>query len=234
MRCVAAHGALLALAGLAMTAVPVAAQQHGRHYLHAGVLEPGAIGRQHLLRGGPSTGALQPVEIKAPQGALVSLAAGNDFDPPQGGRLVGLGLGQVYRLRVINIPLQPGEEVFPTVEIIDRVHPPAGRELRFPIPIELTQEDLELALAGRFVVRVVYIENPDTAVPAAQIGQQHWFDVPASADPLAEADRLGRPVAIVRLGGRIPSLEGPDSEFLYGSPPWVGFDIGRENAAHGR
>ena len=36
---------------------------------------------------------------------------------------------------------------------------------------------------------------------------------------LAIADRLGRPVAILRIGGRLPGPEGPDQQFLAGSPP---------------
>ena len=41
-------------------------------------------------------------------------------------------------------------------------------------------------------------------------------------DPLAVADALGRPVAILRLGGRLPDHQtGPDEHFLYGSPPVV-------------
>ena len=50
------------------------------HYHHAGIMPPGAIGSQQLQRGGPLPGYFQPVEIKAPQGALISTAASGDFD----------------------------------------------------------------------------------------------------------------------------------------------------------
>ncbi len=33
---------------------------------------------------------------------------------------------------------------------------------------------------------------------------------------------LGRPVAILRMGGRVPNA-GPDPNFYYGSPPWVAY-----------
>jgi hypothetical protein len=36
---------------------------------------------------------------------------------------------------------------------------------------------------------------------------------------LEVADRLGRPVAIIRLGGRLPDAGGPEAKFLFGSPP---------------
>jgi len=53
-------------------------------------------------------------------------------------------------------------------------------------------------------------------------------------DPLEVADRLGRPVAIVRLGGRLPDAMGPDQRFLYGSPPVLipnALDLYSEHAA---
>ena len=39
-------------------------------------------------------------------------------------------------------------------------------------------------------------------------------------DPLRVADTLGRPVAILRMGGRVPTGEGPGDPFFYGSPHW--------------
>ena len=63
--------------------------------------------------------------------------------------MVGLTIGPVYRFRVTEIPGQPGLEIFPTVELIDRLYPPPGQALRFPVPIELTQDELLMAAEGR-------------------------------------------------------------------------------------
>jgi hypothetical protein len=39
---------------------------------------------------------------------------------------------------------------------------------------------------------------------------------------LQTADQLGRPVAILRIGSRVPAnLNGDLTDFLYGSPPWI-------------
>ena len=200
------------------------AQEPGVHYLHQGVMPPGAIGRGQLQRGGPLPGFFQPVEIKAPAGALVSLAVSGRLDQPQKAPLrVGLLIGEVYRLRVMNIPLNPGLEVFPTIEVIDRLYPPVGGPRRFAIPVELTQQDLLLALEGKFVTRVIYLEDPRRALPVAQkAGTENWFEAGPGRDPLAVADELGRPVAILRLGARLPDqARGPDMSFLFGCPPFV-------------
>jgi hypothetical protein len=153
---------------------------------------------------------------------MVSLAIDGQFSAEQQTPLtVGMLVAAVYRLRITQIPNHVGEEVYPTVEVINRIYPPVGEEFRFPIPIELTQAELELALTGKFVTRVVYLEDPQQALPIAKAPQseQSYFEVRPTDDPLEVADRLGRPVAILRLGDRLPDASGPDARFLYGSPP---------------
>ena len=143
------------------------AQQPPVHYLHQGVMPPGAIGRQQLQRGGPLCGFYQPVEIKAPPGALVSLAVANRFDDAQPApRQAGFLIGEVYRLRVTNLAIAEGAEVFPSIEVIDRLYAPVDQQRRFAIPVELTADDLQLALDGKFVTRVIYLEDPHNALPA--------------------------------------------------------------------
>ena len=175
-----------------------------------------------LQRGGPLRGYFQPVEIKVPPGAEISLAGG-DPHPAEGAEslLAGMLIGQVYRARVTRIPLHLGEEVFPSVELIDRLYPPPHLAARFPIPIEITQDDLEAALDGKYVVRVVYLEDPRFALPVRQEpGRPSWFDVEPGEDPLQTADALGRPVAIVRMGGRVPLEPGEfDGSGEFCSPP---------------
>lgn len=213
-------GKWLAFWCLWMAAVSASAQAPV-HFHHAGKLPPGAIGSQQLLRGGPLPGYFQPVEIKAPQGALVSLAVDNQFAAPQPTPLkVGMLIGSVYRLRITQIPERDGEEVYPTIEVINRIYPPVGQEFRFPIPLELTEQDLNLALDGKFVTRIVYLEDPDRALPVRKGPgvEQSYFEVRPGDDPLAVADRLGRPMAIIRMGGRLPTDSGADPDFMFGSP----------------
>jgi hypothetical protein len=199
------------------------AQQNGVHMLQHGIYTPpGAIGARQAGRGGPVRCFFQPVEIIAPEGAKVSLVEEGRFDEPlPAPRKAGFVLGQVYRLRITNIPFQEGREVFPTVELIDRLHPPRGQEVRFAMPIEFSQEDLELALEGKYVTRVVYLEDPNNALPvnADKVGNES-FDALPGEDPLEVADRIGRPMAIIRLGGRLPEdASGVDRSFFGNCPP---------------
>ena len=195
------------------------------HYRHRGDMPPGAIGQWQLQRGGPLPGYFQPTEIIVPSGSKVSLVSGFQFDQAeQNRRRAGLLIGQVYRLKVTHIPLYAGVEIFPTIELIDRIYPPPGRNLEFPIPIQITVDDLKEAVQGRMVTRVIYVEDPGHALPAMkEPGESIAFDVRQGQDPLKVADSLGRPIAILRLGARVPGPRGPSSQFVYGSPIWKPF-----------
>lgn len=203
----------------------VLAQSPPVHWRHAGAMPPGAIGRQRLMKGGPLSGFCQPVEMRAPQGARISPAAGSNFLEGHADRLlVGLQIGPVYRFRVTEIPEHPGLEVFPTVELLDRLHPPPGQALRFPIPVELTTDELLMAAEGRFITRVIYLEDPALATATAEPAEQSWVEAQPGEDPLVLADHWGRPMAILRLGGRVPNHNQPDAAFLYGAPPAIVYD----------
>ena len=193
-----------------------------RHHFHNLRSPPGVIGQEQLLRVPNSVGYYQPVEIRGPKGSQISLATRGGFLPDHEDKMkVGMLLGKVYRFRVGNIPLLEGYEVFPTVEVINRLHPPPGMAARFPIPIEITQEELEFALKGNMVTRVIYLEDPNNALAVAQSEQQPYFDVDRSLDPLHMADRMGRPMAILRMGSRVPLND--DEAFRFNSPPAVVF-----------
>jgi hypothetical protein len=192
------------------------------HYWNQASAAPGVIGAGQLQRGGPLPGYFQPVRILGPADLQVAMAGPAGFDEAQPAPAnVALLVGAVYRLRVMNIPSHPGQELFPTIEMIDRLYTPQGQQRRFAIPIEITQEDMELALSGRFVLRVIYLEQPDYALPARTTPQSPgWFDVGPGRDPLAVADALGRPVAILRMGGRVPDEnELRSAGFYFGCPP---------------
>lgn len=212
------RGSAFALACLLLTAQAAFAQKV--HYLHDGVSVPGATGQAALRTGKPLPGYFQPVEISTTHDMKVSLASHGHFERPAPAPvLAGMLIGQLYRFKITEIPLRTGHEVFPTIELVDRLYPPHGFEKRFPIPIQITRQDVELALSGKFVTRVIYVEDPLTALPVREGEEQRVFDVAPGRDPLETADELGRPVAILRIGGRVP-LAG-ETDFADCSPPVI-------------
>jgi hypothetical protein len=94
---------------------------------------------------------------------------------------------------------------------------------RYPIPINLDQEDLEAALQGQLVTRVIYLEDPQTAIPLVQPPtSSRAIEISEYQDPLEVADRFGRPVAIVRIGSLTPPTA-PEllPSFFFGFPAWA-------------
>lgn len=132
-------------------------------------------------------------------------------------------VGGVYRFKISQLPDFPGVELYPTVELLDRLHPPRGRETEFPMPVEFTRDEIRLALEGRLITKVLYLEQPNRAAPARNAQADRTLIVGPTENALALADREGRPMAIVRLGGRVP-FEGAADPGFYGNGAPIRFE----------
>ncbi len=215
---------LLGSSGVIVAAEPSDYLSSGaQHRLFTSDLPPGAVGQARLAGRGPVAGYFQPVAFSGPDEVQFALTQNGVFTEPQPSLQAGLLVGAIYRFRVTGIPRAPGAELYPTVEVIDRTYPPPGLATRYPIPIRLDQDDLEAALEGHLVTRVILLEDPQTAAPMEQTPETSMpIDIASHQDALEVADRFGRPVAIVRMG----SLSPPRSpallpQFFLGYPAWV-------------
>ncbi len=132
--------------------------------------------------------------------------------------VIACGAGHLYRLKISNLPGRPGTEFFPTIELLDRLHPPTGREVEFAIPIVITEADLRRATAGNLVTRVIYLEQPQLAQQIDPLKREIPQAVLPTRNVLQEADRLGRAMAIIRIGGRHWSPSAPPVFFGTGGP----------------
>lgn len=178
---------------------------------------PGVAGQWAALSGQVQAGYIQPMKVALPSKGTVTFFADGPEQTIQktSPASIGFAVGYVYRVKISGMPEFPGVELYPTIELIDRLHPPAGLAEQYPIPVSFTQEDIELALSGRMVSKVIYLERPQTAVPA-KFDRQPTQSITAQKNLIAEADLLGRPMLIIRMGGRLPSTLGEDPAF-YGS-----------------
>ena len=127
-----------------------------------------------------------------------------------------MAVGYVYRFKLSNLPVlnAVGESLYPSIEVFGKLSPPAGLEKDFPIQVVVTQDDIELALTGRMVTRVIYLEDPRGDLPHLHTTtDQPSIDVPRGQDPLRAAEQMGRPMAILRMGSRVP-MEGEIAEWF--------------------
>ncbi len=170
---------------------------------------------------GPKNLRQQPVFVRVPEGVLVEIASETGFMANSAvPNLFGLLQGEVYRFKLSHLPYAEGRELYPTLELLSTLTPPSGYETDFPIPIELSEEDIRMALEGNLVTRVVYLEPPHNAIPVDSTVRQGEIlsEAPASADPVSFAKSRGRVMAILRLGSRIPDPQADLSAFCFGYP----------------
>jgi hypothetical protein len=111
--------------------------------------------------------------------------------------------GAIYRLRLSNVPGRAGVELFPTLEV-GPVTPRTDAFLAHaPIPVQFTEEDFDQVLSGNFVTKVIYLPDPEfqeLALSGVETLVSTRLD--PGVDPIAEADRRGSILAIVRIGNK--------------------------------
>jgi uncharacterized repeat protein (TIGR01451 family) len=164
------------------------------------------FGEAPLLGREAARGFVQPVRVIAPEGATIAFWNGTQFEKAGDSQAtLRLQVGCVYRLMITGVPRHEGSEVFPSIELLDRLYVPTEKAMEFPVIVEIPTGDLDQAIAGKLVTRIVYLENPETAMPYRQTElEQPYFDVQPGDDPLQAAHRLGRVFAVVHAGSRIP------------------------------
>jgi uncharacterized repeat protein (TIGR01451 family) len=150
------------------------------------------------------------VRIAGPAGMHVTVYQGqappHDYVAPV---TIGLRPGYLHRLRLSALPDLPGVTLAPTLEVRGTLHlSPRLHAANYPAPVVFTEQDINHVLAGAFLNKVIYLENPDLAVATATRADQPLeMNVPSNRDLLAEARGLGRPMLLLRLGQRDLSNE---------------------------
>lgn len=117
--------------------------------------------------------------------------------------------GAIYRLKLTNLPDREGTELYPTLEVAPVTPRTDAFLAHAPIPIQFTDEDLDQVLSGNFVTKVIYLPDPefqDLALAGVEVLVSTRLD--PGVDPIAEADRRGSIMAILRVGNLDLQLPG--------------------------
>jgi hypothetical protein len=132
--------------------------------------------------------------------------------------------GAIYRLRLSNVDGRPGLVLYPTLE----VWPSSSKTDPFlahsAVPVEFTNEDFDQVVAGNFVVKVIYLPDPQFQDVAGGGGLEEIVStrLEPGTDPIHEAQRRGCILAIVRMGNILLELENSpamDAPNPYACPP---------------
>jgi len=117
--------------------------------------------------------------------------------------------GAIYRLKLTNLSDREGVELYPTMEIAPVTPRTDAYLAHSPIPIEFTDEDLDQVQSGNFVTKVIYLPDPEfqeLALSGVETLVSTRLD--PGVDPIAEADRRGSILAILRIGNLDLQLPG--------------------------
>jgi hypothetical protein len=176
---------------------------------------PGTAARWAELTGKIDRSYFQPIKIITEDGGDIAVYHSRPVRTAERKSPTQLSVvpGHSYRFKISNMKELPGIEIFPTIEVIDRLHPPAAEKHNYPIPIHITREDITAVMQGKLVTHVIYLEQPQFAAPFELDAATRAQRSSPRKNAIELADRLGRPMIILRIGGRLPSVHGEPVTF---------------------
>ncbi|MFO0805236.1 MAG: hypothetical protein U0791_19195 [Gemmataceae bacterium] len=127
---------------------------------------------------------------------------------------------QVYRLRLSSIlPNFAGRTFYPTLEVAPVTPKTMTYLAHASVPVTFADEDFRQAADGNLVVKVIYLPDPAFQDFAALGGADEIVStrLEPGADPVAEAQKRGTILAVIRLGNI--DLENKASPSMTAPPP---------------
>lgn len=128
----------------------------------------------------------------------------------EGHLIAGLRVGTTSIVEFIEPQGRDAQNIYASIEIYGHLHRPADIDpLRYPLRVTLSNAEIEAILdQGRMITRVIYLEDPKTAIPyQAEPDRLPTAELSANEDPFRVARALGRIMAVVRFGTRQPTAE---------------------------
>jgi hypothetical protein len=109
--------------------------------------------------------------------------------------------GALYRLKLTDVPDRAGIPYFPTLEVVPTNSKTAAFLAHSSVPVTFTADDFEQVAAGNYLVKVIYLPDPQFQdLAAAGPNEVVSSRLEPGVDPIAEACRRGSILLVVRLG----------------------------------
>ena len=134
--------------------------------------------------------------------------------------------GGIYRLKISNIG-RGGTDLYPTLEVAPATPKTAAYLAHSSVPVSFTDEDFEQVQSGNYLVKVIYLPDPQFQDIAAVAGPAEVIStrLEPGMEPIAEARERGEILLIIRLGNidldakGTPPLDAPNP---FAMPPGPG------------
>jgi hypothetical protein len=132
----------------------------------------------------------------------------------------------IYRLKLTDIPNRANLDLYPTLEVVPANNKTAAFLAHSSVPVSFTDEDLEQVASGNYVVKVIYLPDPQfqdlaTTGPSEVVSSR----LDPGVDPIAEACRRGSILLVVRMGAidlgltHSPAMDAPSPYAPHPAPP---------------
>jgi hypothetical protein len=139
--------------------------------------------------------------------------------------------GGIYRLKLSNVG-RGATDLYPTLEVAPATPKTAAYLAHSSVPVSFTDEDFEQVTSGNYLVKVIYLPDPQFQDIAAVAGPAEVIStrLEPGMDPVAEARRRGEILLTIRLGNidldakGTPPLDAPNP-FAVPPIPGGGFSI---------
>ena len=173
---------------------------------------PGVLNPIGMASAGGFTGRTTQIKFVEPEGMSIGWQIAGGYAENQvavPGRF-SFRQGASYRLKLAHIPDREGLTLYPTLQVYP-AHPQTDAYLSHScVPVQITDEDLDQIQANNFVTKVIYLPDPqhqELAIAGVETLVSTRLD--PGLDPVAEADRRGTILAVIRCGNM--DMESPES-----------------------
>jgi hypothetical protein len=129
--------------------------------------------------------------------------------------------GGVYRLKISSVPNHLDKVYYPTLEVLPGSPKTMTYLAHSSVPITFTDEDFAQVNSGNFLVKVVYLPDPNNQDLATIVGPNELVStrLEPGLDPIVEAQKRGTILLIVRMGNI--DLQAPNTPALDAPNPYM-------------
>jgi hypothetical protein len=195
----------------------------------------GVVAGVNMMTGGPMAMSVQRTSVRflRPEGMKISwyvpspdgrpTFSGAQLDTP--GRY-NFTQGAIYRLKLSHLPNRPNiVALYPTLEVAPANNKTGAFLAHSAVPVVFTDEDFDQVAAGNYLVKVIYLPDPQFQdVAAGGPDEVVSTRLDPGVDPVAEARRRGTVLLVIRMGNidlealNTPSMEAPNPYMMAPAP----------------